>query len=262
MLYVTIAILVVLPLGWPVVAPDRMLIIGHSGDVAHWPRNSLPSIKSAAASAADGLEFDVNRSSDGTWWMFHDPDLTATTTGVGNPHDRSDAEMAQIRVDAGMGVDPSTQNGLQSLSRLSEALDALAAYKGVIIVDCKDERPGAHRALAQYLAGRDMYMSVIARSAQGAAEIKAVSPRFRVITQQSITMDPNVDVWLADASYEVSPPRTTIADTFGELGMFVGDSHWGEDERAALENGRRWGVQFVITNNIGAALAWRDGVAD
>ena len=49
---------------------------------------------------------------------------------------------------------------------------------------------------------------------------------------RSITFDPNVDVWLADAGYEVSPPRTTIADLFGELGMFVGDSHWGEDERA------------------------------
>ena len=170
--------------------------------------------------------------------------------------------MALIRVDSGMGVSPSTQNGLQALPRLSETLDALSGYKGVIIVDCKDERPGAHRALAQYLADRGMYTSVIARSAEGAAEIKSVDTRFRVITQQSITMDPNVDVWLADASYEVSPPRTTIADMFGELGMFVGDSHWGEDERAALDNGRRWGVQFVITNDIDAALAWRDGVAD
>ena len=99
-------------------------------------------------------------------------------------------------------------------------------------MDCKDERPGAHRALAQFLRDRGLDTSVIARSAEGAAEIKAVDPRFRVITQQLITLDPNVDVWLADASYEVLPPRTTIADMFGELGMFIGDSHWGQDERA------------------------------
>ena len=44
--------------------------------------------------------------------------------------------------------------------------------------------------------------------------------------------------------------------------MFVGDSHWREDERPYLEAGRRWGVQFVIANDIAAAIAWRDGVAD
>jgi hypothetical protein len=103
------------------------------------------------------------------------------------------------------------------------------------------------------LADRGLYPSIIARDRAGAAEIKAVDRRFRVITQQLDTIDPNVDVWLADAGYELTPVRTTQADMFGELGMFVGDSHWREDERPMLETGRRLGVSFVITNDIAAA---------
>ena len=42
--YLALAIGVGGPLLWPVVAPDRMLVIGHSGDVANWPRNSMHSV--------------------------------------------------------------------------------------------------------------------------------------------------------------------------------------------------------------------------
>ena len=69
--YVVLAIFLVLPLTWPIVAPNRMLVIGHSGDVANWPRNTLNSVVSATRSGADGIEFDVNRSAEGTWWLFH-----------------------------------------------------------------------------------------------------------------------------------------------------------------------------------------------
>ena len=237
--YVALAGVVGGPLVWPIVAPDRMLVIGHSGDVANWPRNTLDSVVSASRSGADGLEFDVNRSAEGTWWLFHDENLAATTTGEGSVQIHTDAGLSAVLLDAGMGVRLVAGSAPEGLVRLTDALDALAGYRGVIIVDCKDERPGAHRALAQFLRDRGLITSVIARSAEGAAEIKGVDPRFRVIAQQMITFDPNVDVWLADAGYEVVPQRTTIADLFGELGMFVGDSHWGQDERAYLEAGRR-----------------------
>ena len=82
--YVALAVGVGGPLVWPIVAPNHMLVIGHSGDVANWPRNTLDSVISASKSGADGLEFDVNRSAEGTWWLFHDGNLAETTTGEGS----------------------------------------------------------------------------------------------------------------------------------------------------------------------------------
>ena len=256
--YVALAVGVGGPLVWPIVAPNHMLVIGHSGDVANWPRNTLHSVEfrdaSRAPTASSSTSIARPRGRGG-----------CSTTGT-SPRPRparvrsrssTDAELSAIRLDGGMGVKLAAGTAPEGLARLTEVLDALAGYRGTIIVDCKDERPGAHQALAQFLRDRGLITSVIARSAAGAAEIKGVDPRFRVIAQQMITFDPNVDVWLADAGYEVVPPRTTIADLFGELGMFVGDSHWGQDETAYLDAGRRWGVQFVITNDIAAALKWR-----
>ncbi len=256
-LYLLIVLAIGVPFSWRLVAPVRMALIAHSGDVAHWPRDSMPAILSAARSNADGIEFDVNRSIDGTWWLYHDDDLTAGTTATGRVQNKTDAELAELRIDGGMGYDPTTQQELLLLPRLSEVLDELAQYKGTVIVDCKDQRPGAHRNLAGYLAGRGLYVSVIARSAQAAAEVKSVDTQFTVLTQQLDTIDPNVDIWLADAAVEVSLVHATVADLFGDIGMFIGDSHWREDERPYLDNGRRWGMSFAITNDIQAALAWR-----
>ena len=257
LLYMALGIGVALPMAWPVLVPTRMAVIAHSGDVSLWPRDSLPAITAAAGSPADGVEFDVNRSSDGTWWLAHDADLTASTTGSGSIWTTTDLEMAALRINGGMGFDPARQADLLPVPRLTDVLDQLQGYGGTLIVDCKDSRPGAHRDLALLLASRGLYPSIIARHADGAAEVKAVDRRFTVITQLVQTLDPNVDVWLASATVEVAPPRTTWADLVGDVGMFVDAALWRQDERPLLDNGRRWGMHFVITNDIAAALAWR-----
>jgi hypothetical protein len=183
--------------------------------------------------------------------------VTIGTTGTGLIQGMTDAELAALRIDGGMGYYPVTQPGMQPLPQLSEVLDALNGYTGTLIVDCKDARPGAHRALAEYLASRGLYPNIIARNEEGAAEIKSVDTRFTVIAQQLDTINPNIDVWLASATAQVFPVPATVQDLFGSIGMYVGDDHWREDERPYLDNGRRWGMSFVITNDLQAALAWR-----
>jgi hypothetical protein len=183
--------------------------------------------------------------------------LDGTTTGTGLLSARTDGEIAAVRVVGGMGFRPG--DAPRPLVRLEDVLDRLAGYRGIVIVDCTDVREGAHRALAQLLAARGMYVWVIARTQAGAAEVKSVSERFRTITQELQTFDPNVDDWLASATIEVDPRRTVVADLFGDVGMFVPSEHWGQDERPLLDNGRRWGISYVITNDIAAALAWRSG---
>jgi Glycerophosphoryl diester phosphodiesterase family len=256
-LYLLLAIGIGVPFTWRLVSPVTMAVIAHSGDVMHWPRDSMPAIVSAARSGADGIEFDVNRSAIGTWWLFHDDDVTAGTTGTGSLQEMTDAEIATLRIDGGMGYDPLTQADAQPLPQLSDVLDALEGYAGTLIVDCKDKRPGAHRELAAYLAGRGLYPSIIARGPEAAAEVKSVDERLTVITQQLTDYDANVDTWLASATAQVTPVPATVADLFGSIGMFVGDDFWRQDERPYLDNGRRWGASFVITNDIQAALAWR-----
>jgi glycerophosphoryl diester phosphodiesterase len=74
-------------------------VIGHRGNRAHAPENTLESLAQAAALGADALEFDVHLSRDGVPVLLHDPTLDRTTDASGPVRDRTVAELA--KVDAG-----------------------------------------------------------------------------------------------------------------------------------------------------------------
>jgi glycerophosphoryl diester phosphodiesterase len=77
----------------------RRPVIGHRGDRAHAPENTLPSFAQAVALGADALEFDLHRSKDGVPVVIHDPTLDRTTDARGAVRDRTVRELQQV--DAG-----------------------------------------------------------------------------------------------------------------------------------------------------------------
>jgi glycerophosphoryl diester phosphodiesterase len=74
-------------------------VIGHRGNRAHAPENTLESFLEAVALGADALEMDLRVSSDGQLVVFHDPTLERTTDGRGAVAQHSVAELK--RLDAG-----------------------------------------------------------------------------------------------------------------------------------------------------------------
>jgi glycerophosphoryl diester phosphodiesterase len=245
-------------LAWPAVLETPMAIFAHRGDVAHWPENSREAILAASRAPIDGIEFDVRRSADGTWWLAHDRELGVISTGGGPIGRASDSELAGLRAAGGFGFD-AKRHGNVRLVRLDTILDDLAAYQGTLIVDVKEGTADAHTAIAGVLVARGRPGSyVICRSVEGATAVKAIDSRLTTILLSDFVGHPDVDVWLLDANGQVKWPRTTFTDAAGTLGMvFISKV----DERAALENGHRWGVSFVISNDIGRSLAWRDGIS-
>lgn len=79
--------------------PTRRPVIGHRGDRAHAPENTLRAFTQAAALGADAIEFDLHLSSDGVPVVMHDDTLDRTTDASGPVRERTVAELA--RVDAG-----------------------------------------------------------------------------------------------------------------------------------------------------------------
>lgn len=74
-------------------------VIGHRGNRAHAPENTLPALLEAVALGADALEFDLRLSRDGQLVVFHDPTLERTTDGRGAVAAHTAAELQ--RLDAG-----------------------------------------------------------------------------------------------------------------------------------------------------------------
>lgn len=78
---------------------EGAFIAGHRGDRSVAPENTMPAFEFALDSAMDFVETDVQLSSDGVPVLFHDVDLSRTTTGRGTVAEHTAAELA--RLDAG-----------------------------------------------------------------------------------------------------------------------------------------------------------------
>lgn len=79
--------------------PQARLVIGHRGNRAHAPENTIESLLEAVALGVDAVEFDVHVSRDGALVVMHDPTLERTTDGTGPVAQHTVAQLKQL--DAG-----------------------------------------------------------------------------------------------------------------------------------------------------------------
>ncbi len=89
----------IIPRVFVLLDPSRRPVIGHRGNRAHAPEDTLVSFAQAVALGVDALELDVRLSRDGVPVIIHDPTLDRTTGATGPVAERTVAELA--RVDAG-----------------------------------------------------------------------------------------------------------------------------------------------------------------
>ena len=114
-----------------------MLIYAHRGASAHQPANTMAAFRRAIADGADGIEFDVHRSSDGVPVVLHDRKLERTTNGRGFVDGLPLSELR--RLDAGNG---------QTIPTAEEVV-ALAAGRLRLYIEMK--RPGVEAAVLEVL---------------------------------------------------------------------------------------------------------------
>jgi len=104
-------------------------VIGHRGNRAHAPENTLQALLEAVALGADALEFDLRLSRDGQLVVFHDATLERTTDGQGPLAQRTLAELQALDAGAKFTADggrsfPWRGRGVR-VSSFDEIIDAL-----------------------------------------------------------------------------------------------------------------------------------------
>ena len=125
-------------------------VIGHRGNRAHAPENTLESLLQAVALGADALEFDLHLSRDGQLVMFHDATLERTTDGQGPLAMRTLAELKTLDAGAKFTPDggrsfPWRGRGVR-ISSFDEVIDALPRELPCII---ELKTPGTTEPLRQ-----------------------------------------------------------------------------------------------------------------
>ena len=78
---------------------DRPLVFAHRGAKRVAPENTLPAFEAAIRLGADGVELDVQYSSDGKLLVFHDLNLEKTSNGRGRFTSHTFSDLRQL--DAG-----------------------------------------------------------------------------------------------------------------------------------------------------------------
>jgi glycerophosphoryl diester phosphodiesterase len=113
----------------------RPVVIGHRGNSAHAPENTLESFAQAMALGVDGVEFDVRLTADRQLVVIHDPTVERTTDGSG--------EVARLTLDRlreldagyrfGASTYPYRERGIR-IPTVAEALDVTAPLDAIIEV--------------------------------------------------------------------------------------------------------------------------------
>lgn len=135
------------PLVWP------PLNIGHRGASGEAPENTLAAFELALRQGADGVEFDVQLSSDGVPMVIHDARLDRTTSGRGRVCEHRASALR--RLDAGSWFNrrfPSRARQRYAGARiplLSEVLAWVRAHKCLAFLEIKDAPAGTEDRLLE-----------------------------------------------------------------------------------------------------------------
>jgi Glycerophosphoryl diester phosphodiesterase len=85
--------------------PEARPVVGHRGNRAHAPENTIESFAQAVALGADAIEFDVRLSADGIPVVHHDPTVVRTTDGAGEISRLNFSELRKLDAGANFSRD-------------------------------------------------------------------------------------------------------------------------------------------------------------
>lgn len=123
---------------------NNILIVGHRGVKALYPENTMLSFEKAIEMGVDGLEMDLNLTSDGRLAVIHDETVNRTTNGKGLVSDYTMADLKAL--DAGVALEG---HGRHSIPEFEEYLDLVAAKDVLLNVEVKQNSPEtADKAIA------------------------------------------------------------------------------------------------------------------
>ena len=251
----------------PLIDVHARLVIGHRGNAAHAPENTLESFDQAVALGVDALEFDVRLSSDHVAVVIHDPTLTRTAGRSEAVASMTAAELERVDVGATFTRDrgasfPFRGRGL-TVPRLETVL---GRYPNIpLLIEIKV--PGARDVVAPLLESATQGVVVASMShgavapfrdgvlATGASGNDVVRLLGRMLRAATPTRLPYAALCIPRWYHGIRLPVTAIARAARRAGTVT--HVWTIDDPAIAK--RLWsaGVQGIVTNDPATMLRAR-----
>lgn len=142
----------------PLLDLEAKPLIGHRGNAAHAPENTLESFRQAVEIGVDALELDVHLTTDGHVVVIHDPTLDRTTDGSGRVDRMTLAEIR--RADAGArftkdrgATRPYLGKGI-TVPTLDEVMESFAAMPLLIELKTRAASRATRAVISRHAAER------------------------------------------------------------------------------------------------------------
>lgn len=115
---------------------DNVRLIAHRGAMNDAPENTLKAFEIAGQQGFWGIEFDVMRTSDDNYVVFHDRNVERMTDGTGNIDTMTLAQVEALTIDAGADVD--VYNDLK-IPTLDETLKMIRRFNSTPVMELKSD---------------------------------------------------------------------------------------------------------------------------
>jgi glycerophosphoryl diester phosphodiesterase len=251
----------------------RPRVFAHRGGSALGPENTLAAFDLGVAAGADGLELDVQFSSDAVVVVCHDSTLDRTTDAQGPVSALSAAELATV--DAGYRfLDGKGQRPFRGQGVCVPTLrEVLTRYQDLpIIVEMKPDTEEIGRAVAAEVraAGAVDRVCVAGYGARSLAASRAALPE---MASSAFTMEVRLALYRSWVGWPVSHPRYggyQVPEHAGPTRVvsprFIRHAHgaglevqvWTVDREEDMRRLLEWGADGLITNRPDLGVAVRD----
>lgn len=255
--------------------PAARPVIGHRGNRAHAPENTLPSLLEAVALGVDAVEFDLHLSRDGMLVVIHDATLERTTDGTGPIALRTLAELRTLDTGTHFTRDAGTTYPWRgrgvTVSTFDEVVEALPRDLPLIVeLKTPAASPFLRTAIKRHgiasrviVAGFDADAVLPLRDngfAMGATTGEVAAMLLPALLGQKIGPKPFQALCIPPVWNGIPVPILALAR--GLRGTGVTTHIWTINEPAKALRLWRGGVQGIITDDPGLILAARKALGN
>jgi glycerophosphoryl diester phosphodiesterase len=250
--------------------PPPHPVIGHRGNAAHAPENTLESFRQAAALGVDALEMDVHLTADGAVIVLHDPTLDRTTDASGRVDHLAFAQVAKADAGARFTRDGGATHPCRGRGVTVPAFESVLAEfpEMPLLIELKTPRVAIPlRGLIERHGAQDRCTVAAFEQASvlpfrgsgiaiGSSRRDALALLPRALLGLAARRAPPFDVMCIPRSYRGLPlPIGGFVRSLAPAGVPV--HVWTVDDPAVARALWRKGVSGIITNDPGAILAER-----
>jgi len=154
--------------------------------------NTIPSIKAAFDAGADRVEFDIKRTKDNQFAVFHDFELACRTNGGGSPSDYTMDELKQLDVGYGYTADsgqtfPFRGQGVGLMPSITEVLSQFPDKEFLIHLKSDEREDGEllTRFLAELPEEQQELLTVYGDN-EPIAALQGKTPELRVMSMNTM----------------------------------------------------------------------------